>query len=723
MTNNLRKVKKDLCAFAKKCKDFKYTDSALITFLITGAVNISNNLFSAETNKNIKNQKQTISTSMKDIYNQVHETKKENDKLLKKTNLELIQLMEQGDHVVKSPWSSWQYGINGFYNNWGGTYKGRGDKSEKYPYEGKFERSENRFERSTSPLSSNYSLLSKSRNPKSATTSGRFGYEKGYGISSTEKRQEPVGTLNIDASIKPKEIHKYAVAAPNINVNAPVLAPLSIPTVVPPTLTIPSPNPPVVKVDLPQPSAKPFVDFSFQNGVLGWFNVDSATDNNTYTTANSRFNNGTGHKFWTGYNPTTNSLEPHSGIDGNDLPYGYTGQGYSATQNRRNVNPRVGALLYFNSGANLTSRSAPANKFQAQNFDLYLAGNVGNAGLTDGNHEGALGIHTVWNGKLSNVNAHLYGKAAFLSLETWWAGKMEFDDTLGNEIKVNIESVPGVAGSGNENTIFLIYPGTYDKVAGQNNGAKHQRGGFTGKVNADIKTDKNIVYSVLGNQGSFEINSRGEYNITGNENVVYSGYGYVPNWNNFVGKGVVQDKHQTGMTPTIKLTEAPIINGDRNIVLLFNDKMNDNLAKGIDVYGGINNGDWKKSVIGIYQGEIDARAKIGTNAATRVVENNIGIYSRSGQRGTEGTAKISPKNDLGGTGSSIDYDGDSIHSLQINNIDITFGKNSKNGVMIASERGTVIDVAMPLNSHSTAVKDNSGYTTTVPIMTTPYKGL
>ena len=45
MTNNLRKAKKDLCAFAKKCKDFKYTDSALITFLITGAVNISNNLF------------------------------------------------------------------------------------------------------------------------------------------------------------------------------------------------------------------------------------------------------------------------------------------------------------------------------------------------------------------------------------------------------------------------------------------------------------------------------------------------------------------------------------------------------------------------------------------------------------------------------------------------------------------------------------------------------
>ena len=57
MTNNLRKAKKDLCSFAKKCKDFKYTDSALIIFLITGAINIANNSFSAETGKSIENQK------------------------------------------------------------------------------------------------------------------------------------------------------------------------------------------------------------------------------------------------------------------------------------------------------------------------------------------------------------------------------------------------------------------------------------------------------------------------------------------------------------------------------------------------------------------------------------------------------------------------------------------------------------------------------------------
>ena len=35
MTNNLLNLKKDLKSFAKKCKDFKYTDSALLTFLLT----------------------------------------------------------------------------------------------------------------------------------------------------------------------------------------------------------------------------------------------------------------------------------------------------------------------------------------------------------------------------------------------------------------------------------------------------------------------------------------------------------------------------------------------------------------------------------------------------------------------------------------------------------------------------------------------------------------
>ena len=742
MTNNLRKAKKDLCAFAKKCKDFKYTDSALITFLITGAVNISNNLFSAETNKNIDNQKQAIHTSIKDIHQEVQKTREENNKLLKKTNLELIQLMEQGDHVVKSPWSSWQYGINGFYNNWGGTYKGRGDKSEKYPYEGKFERSQNRFERNISPLSSNYDLLSKSRNPRSATTSGRFGYEKGYGISSTEKKQEPVASLNIDASIKPKDVHKSPVAAPNVNVSAPVLAPLSIPTVIPPTLTIPNPNPPVVKVKIPEVNAKPFLDFSFTNGAISkWYVVNTVDDQKKYTDDPTRFSDGENHSFWSGYNPTTGALVPQSGIDGTPSNIGYINATSSIV-----VNPRDSVLFYFGSQFSGNNPDPDKRKFHIKNMNLYLAGDVGAAGLTDGNKHGALGIHTVWNGKLSNITANMYGKSAFLSLETWWTGKIEFDETPGNKVKVNITKGHLTApGAGDENTIFLIFPGTYPVVQDwsiSRNGIPLQRGGFIGKVDADIETNKNIVYSVVGTQGSFEINSKGKYNITGDENIVYSGFGYVPNWNNFVGKADVngtmpggtariKDTNQTGMTPTVKLTEAPVVNGNRNILLLFNDKMPDAESSRVSVWNQTNNPDWKKSVIGIYQGQIDARGRIGTTSATTIATNNIGIYSKSGQRGEEiingQTAKIKTKEDLGAN-VQINYENDPIHSLQINNIDITFGKNSKDGIMIASERGTVIDVAKSTNEHGKAIKDASGNdisgksdSTTVDIMTTPIK--
>ena len=211
MTNNLRKAKKDLCSFAKKCKDFKYTDSALITFLITGAIaiNIASNLFSAETSKSIENQKQVITTSIKDIHNQFTEVRKENDKLLKKSNMELIKLMEQGDHVVKSPWSSWQYGVNSFYNNWNGTYKGRGDKKQKYPYEGIFERDSNKFNRYVSPISRNYqSLLGLSVNPRSASTNNRTGLKTSYGIESSIKVEEPIISLELSAGIKPRMIDK-----------------------------------------------------------------------------------------------------------------------------------------------------------------------------------------------------------------------------------------------------------------------------------------------------------------------------------------------------------------------------------------------------------------------------------------------------------------------------------------------------------------------------------
>ena len=243
MTNNLRNLQKDLRSFAKRTKDFKYTDSALVTFLMTGVVSITSNLFSQTTDKSIENQKLEISTSIKNMHQKVRETRKENDKLLKNTNLELIQLMEQGDHVVKSPWSSWQYGINYFNNNWNGTYKGRGDKKLKYPYEGVFERSSDIYERSISPDSENYGLLSRNRRANFAS-----GSAAGYGIASFKPVREPIIPFEVNAGIRPRSINKSAITIADKTAITPTL---------PEAISFTPPSPVIGLPELPELPAPP----------------------------------------------------------------------------------------------------------------------------------------------------------------------------------------------------------------------------------------------------------------------------------------------------------------------------------------------------------------------------------------------------------------------------------------------------------------------------------
>ena len=780
MTNNLRKISKDLRAFAKRTKDFKYTDSALIIFLMTGMVSITTNLFPATTttSKSIEAQKQEISSSIKGLHQKVKETRRENEKLLKDTNLELVKLMEQGDHVVKAPWSSWQYGINYFNNNWNGTYKGRGDKEEKYPYEGRFERSSNAFERYTSPLSKHYGELPLGANKRSASSNERKGLPlSSYGLASNNPAQEPIVEMNVEASIRPKTVN---IEIPDLGIRAPQLNALGVPNLLPPSLDIPEPSTPNIVVNLPTPNTNPFSDFCFtcgtQNGRHQTDNAQKFTDaqynapdgNDPDKTPN--WADGGDNKFWTGYNPGTNQLVPQSGINNNARDFTYQ------DGSKEVYAPRTAAALYFNksmdprvrTGGGAIDPNAKSNYpqvgFEAKNFEVYVAGNVqdntGSAGVTNGGHNGAIGIHTVWDGSLTNVKGHLYGKADFLSIETWHSGNIKFD-----LVNVKIERDESKNRDADENTIFFIYPATYETIASHNywSGAPKQRGGFIGKVDADITSRKNAVYSVLGAQGSFEIDSKGTYKLEGGDNIVYSGLGYSPNFQNLIGSGIVEDLFKKGMTPSIKLSTAPESYGDGNVIMLFNNRISldgkafydaptnsSGLSISGDGNGPIRKANWEKSGVGIYQGEIKATGIIGnklninntgnqTTAGNTVgdatyVENNIGIYARSGQRGKKiingQVAQIKPSEDLGAIDAArgTDFNRDEIHSLQINDININFGKYSKNGIMLVSENGTVVDVAMADNKHTTEVKDTAGNpvagktdTTTVPIMTTDIK--
>ena len=217
MKNNLSKVEKDLRSIAKRYKSIRYSIGLAVLFLMLGI-----NAFSEETVT-----REIIQNSVGNLQSKIETLKVENEKALEGLRLELVQLIEQGNQVVKSPWSSWQFGLNYMYSHWGGAYKGKGDKKEKYPYEGIFARSNDIFLRSISPDSdfyAKYTAASKERLKNSATTSDRKRQglrDSDYGLESTLNQQEPIVQIELGASVRPREIVKSPVnvTAPRITVS------------------------------------------------------------------------------------------------------------------------------------------------------------------------------------------------------------------------------------------------------------------------------------------------------------------------------------------------------------------------------------------------------------------------------------------------------------------------------------------------------------------------
>ena len=765
MTKNLSRIKKDLKSFAKRVKDFKYTDKVLVMFLLTGTIGIENNLFSAQTaDTAIENQIKQINTSVHNFEQNLKKTKDKNNKSIKQSNLELIQLMEQGDHVIKSTWSNWQYGVNEFYNNWDGTYKGKGDKSKKYPYEGIFERDSNKFNRYVSPISRNYqSLLGLFVNPRSASANNRTGLKTSYGIESSVKVEEPIISLELSAGIKPRMIDKQPLNITLGPVNAPNAPVLSISAPTPIAAAPPTIVPPTVTLNIPTPNTKPFNDFSFHPDRYGNYDKGESTTVVLNQIEDPRT------VYTLGVNPNNPNINPSNLQVGdlNNKAYKVQGVVVSPTGGKVataiwRINNKRGSLRNENNEANWNSSMSedPTNPIvegftyggasATDRVKFYAAGDILDNGsnlLGNQKKKGAIVLHSVWNGTFHDIEGYLKGRATMFSIETWHSPKLVFKN-----IKVDIQ--------GNENTLFYIYPTSYigivQKFSSYNSFA--QRGAFIGEVNADVKSQKNAIYSIMGISGSFNMTSTGTYKLEGSNNLVYSGLGYSPNFQNFIGNdsahGFVSDRYKTGMTPVINLQKAPESYGDGNVIMYFSDLLPDNTAEypRTSIYEGDYN-NWKKTKIGIFQGEVRASARIGeklniagtdtqtevgnkiqqangtlTDGNNKYVENNVGILAQSGQRGAVGGREITPTDDLGATGFNH-VNSDKIHALYVNDIDVTFGKYSKGGLMVVSERGTQVDVAVtdPTNPHHTnVVKDGSGNpiasktdAATIPVKTTP----
>ena len=704
------------------------------------------------TTAEINANKDNLRNSVRNLQNKINSARQENNKEIEGLKLELTQLMEQGDQVVKSPWSSWQFGANYMYNEWGGAYKGRGDKAEKYAFEGIFTRSLNSFERVVSPLSEKYDQLEFSTNKYSALTSSRRGLASGYGLTGVERKQEPLVSIEINAAVKPKTIQKNPLTLSIPGINAPNVP---IPTINPSTpinLELPEPNTPSKVVVIAKPNAEPFTGYYFdgtanrrelRNGISIYSGIDPAS---LIGNIDNR-------------NPTPAAMTGS-----------YNGRAFEGTrivgENNRYTN-----AYYINSQTNADKIENntfylrghyPTDTYDDSNTRAHLGvSNNGHKIYNDGHghgipDEGFVGVHTVGDLNIKNIVFNLYGRAGAVTTETWRHGIVDLDN-----ITVNMYNSDNM---GFYNMPIARYTYKYFRTGKE---WRTSVGGFTGKANVNVYGKNNSVYLTTGISYMKHWENEGLIQSDGASNIVYSSFSYAPTLSKLVSPTSVDYSKYTN---TVKLANVKLY-GDENIGMYFGSRMKGNAAKVHREWGneleGVYGFNSKAAHIGLYQGEIDFSAKIGekltidnqnqqttegnlNNAGytNKTVDGSVGIFSESGQRvgivargdimeetppsqatilanaadpkykkwflhpWNPGTQELLPV-DYTKVGSAYgyayynDYSKDPIHNLEVAKLDIRFGKYSKNGIMVLAKQGTVIDVGKNTsNLHITGVSSD-----------------
>jgi len=319
MGNNLHRIEKDLRSIAKRYKSVKYSIGLAILFLMLGV-----SAFSEEVNTKTQvaqiATREELRTSVGDVQTKLNVLRDNNKKEIKNLNLELVQLMEQGTQVVKSPWASWQFGMNFFYENWEGTYKGSGDKPQKYIYNAVHTRGDWKVKNamdaldarkvSSTPLTpGNDSLASwidilntlsgvgkvEKDSALYSSTNGR----RTWGLVDLLNIKEPTNEVEILARISPKEVNKQAIPltidepvvegieAPKVepNVNTPLKAPeIKLPEIseiVISSLEIEPPDAPSISLTINAPSAPIAPSIEVSPGTPGTVEIPNISINVT----------------------------------------------------------------------------------------------------------------------------------------------------------------------------------------------------------------------------------------------------------------------------------------------------------------------------------------------------------------------------------------------------------------------------------------------------------
>ena len=673
------------------------------------------------TMEEIKVSKENLRDSVGNLQSKIDVAKKENEKEINGLRLELIQLMEQGNQVVKSPWSSWQFGANYFYDNWGSSYKGKGDKKEKYPFEGIYTRSNDLFLRNISPLDNvdrdiykkyTESIKDNAVNSALNSTLNARGRSTRYGLASNSGAQEPVVTIEINAGIKPKSIQKNPITLNFTAPNAPNIPTPSISQVMPPSLSLPEPKAPSKEISIVKPNANPFTGFFFNS------NHSSIGVGST-------------------------NMVLYSGVNPDDIKAGKEGEQVRPALKTGALNTALGDITDINQRpTNILYRMAPSlnnltfhiRGYFGDGSDGYVDAGSGATGGSDtvgGPTLGTIGVHTLLNGTVSNVTANLYGRAGFLTSETWRHGKVTMHNT-----NVNVY--------GKDNAVYYIMPAAF-KTISKYTDSNYHLGAIQGETNVKMYGTGNTVYLSSGISAARLIKNTGKIELEGASNIVYSSFSYAPTWE----VGVYGGKAGK-MNSLIQFNQNVELYGDENVGLFFGSKIGGSPKswETADRDAESNAGYLRKaSYIGIYQGEIDIKARVGgqlainpsattqtasgqlvedlTNPANpkykgytdKTVDGGVGLYVTSGQR-----KGIDVLKDMGVpvsvTPTLDDLKLDPIHNLEVGKMDISFGKYSKNGFMMIAKDGSVIDVGKTTHQYyvtnlSTSITDGvNGATTT-----------
>ena len=669
MSNNLIKVERNLKSIAKRYRTIKYSLGLAILFLMIGT-----DAFTEETIT-----RQTIQNSVGSLQTKINTLRSENEKQLKGLRLELVQLMEQGDQVIKSPWSSWQFGIGYSYSKWSGKYKGRSDKSTKY------------FYGDNTILQRDSSILARTQK----TMSGGA-----YGITDLdlESTYEPSAEITVSASIRPKSINKRT---PNLQLQAvtpPNLPQLNISLHSPGTITIPQVNSPIINLNIVEPNAKPFDNFYNEGLAAGY---DKNDEDQYYSIISSV--DISGGVFWSGVKAD------ESGKIINEAGF------KDATQNpssprlvadfdgaHKTYEKRHNAIYFGIYGRRKYDEEGQVAKYKENIITggkYYVAGDFIHE--IEGNPYAGTTIFALRHGDLTfkNIDAYLYGRAAVLDARITFGVLIKAENlnikvlrdnnTLFNFRPENSSDEWLISGGSEENHFYTYYPK------------------FSGKVNAEINSRKNTVFLLSAGHngtgftiGGIKLLNEGDIIFNGASNIGFSCLIYTANRSKYIDKLFPNyqtdprsgDKNKSDFEPVIRFSKPLQMYGDENVGAFFGKKYETAAIK-------------KK--IGIYQGKLDLNMEIGKKLnsdnkseqieegrinkigyTSTTVDGNVGIFAQTGQR--EGIYLLNNPSDAA---FSMPYQYDPIKNLMIDKFSIKFGKYSNQGFMFLAKEGTVIEIS------------------------------